>query len=541
MSISGPRRESVPRKDPPDPERVLIVTPTGRDAEVVRDVLARASIDSTPCLFQAMLLGLKEPSTGALIVAEEALLMGAAAQLARALSQQPAWSDLPLIVLLARRRAGSANPLVAALGVDGMPLLLERPLRKSSLVSVVKMALRSRRRQYEVRDYINEQARFSEQLEQANRRKDQFLAMLAHELRNPLGPIRNAPFLLQHFAPTDPNLMKIGAMVGRQSAHMTRLLDDLLDVSRITRGKITLRREPVDTAAIAGGALEIARPVMELRRHEVRLNFPSKCLWVQGDATRLTQVLGNLLINAGKYTPAAGEITLTLEGTTEHVIYRVRDNGVGIEAELLSRVFDLFSQAETSLERTEGGLGIGLAVVKSIVEMHGGSVAALSEGQGKGAEFIIRLPRLEYVEVEQEKAREQSVLPSAPQRVLVADDNSDLAESVAMLLRFEGHEVRIAHDGPSALELAEEFKPDAALLDIGLPGLNGYELARKLRSRSSGQKLLLIAVTGYGQFEDRERSKNAGFDCHLVKPVDPHALSALLKKSSHRLTVPPPA
>src|SRR5260370_16169735 len=258
MSISGTRRESVPRKDPPDPERVLIVTPTGRDAEVVRDVLARASVDSTPFLFQAMLLGLKEPSTGALIVAEEALLMGAAAQLARALSQQPAWSDLPLIVLLARRRAGSANPLVAALGVDGMPLLLERPLRKSSLVSVVKMALRSRRRQYEVRDYINEQARFSEQLEQANRRKDQFLAMLAHELRNPLGPIRNAPFLLQHFAPTDPNLMKIGAMVGRQSAHMTRLLDDLLDVSRITRGKITLRREPVDTAAMSRGAPGIA-------------------------------------------------------------------------------------------------------------------------------------------------------------------------------------------------------------------------------------------------------------------------------------------
>jgi CheY-like chemotaxis protein/two-component sensor histidine kinase len=349
-------------------------------------------------------------------------------------------------------------------------------------------------------------------------------------LRNPLAPIRNATVLLQHFAATDPNLMKIGEMIGRQSAHLARLLDDLLDVSRITRGKITLRREPLDTEAIARDALEFARPVMELRRHEVRLNLPSKRLWVQGDATRLAQVLGNLLINAGKYTPVAGEITLALEGTTEHVIYRVRDNGVGIDAELLPRVFELFSQADRTLDRTEGGLGIGLAVVKSIVEMHGGSVAAVSEGQGKGAEFIIRLPRLEYVEVEQEKAREQSVLPSAPQRVLVADDNSDLAESVAMLLRFEGHEVRIALDGPSALELAEEFKPDAALLDIGLPGLNGYELARKLRSRSSGQKLLLIAVTGYGRFKDRERSKNAGFDCHLVKPVDPHALSVLLKK-----------
>jgi signal transduction histidine kinase/ActR/RegA family two-component response regulator len=474
-----------------------------------------------------MLEELHAESTGALIVAEEALLDGGAELLSEALRGQPSWSDLPLIVLLAQRRPGGADPAITAgLGMEGFALLLERPLRKSSLVSTVKMVLRARRRQYEVRDYINEHLRVAAELERADRLKDEFLAMLAHELRNPLGPIRNASVLLERLATSDPRIKQLSEMIGRQSGHMTRLLDGLLDVSRITRGKIVLERTLLDAKSIAQDALEIARPVMELHGHELRLVLPSKPLWIKGDATRLAQVLGNLLINSGKYTPPAGTITLTLDGTADEVVYRLRDNGIGIDAELLPRIFDLFSQAVTALDRAEGGLGIGLAVVKGIVEMHKGSVTASSEGRGKGAEFVVRLPRVASPTHGYENEREQRFAQAMPQRILVADDNSDLAESMAMLLRFEGHEVWIANDGPSALDLAERIEPNAAVLDIGLPGLNGYELARELRVRENGGGLLLVAVTGYGQPEDRVLSRAAGFDRHMVKPLEPRTLVA---------------
>ena len=508
-------------------ERVLIVAPTGRDAAVVAEVLAGAEIIAVPCTFAAMLQELKGEGIGALIVAEEALLKGGAGRLSQALRGQPSWSDVPLVVLLSQRRAGSTElALPAGLGVDGLALLLERPLRKTTLVSTLSMALRSRRRQYEVRDYINEQVRGAAELARADRSKDEFLAMLAHELRNPLGPIRNASLLLQRLAASNPSVQPLSEMIGRQSAHMTRLLDGLLDVSRITRRKITLETKALNAASIAHDALELARPLMERRGHELRLELPAAQLWVNGDATRLTQVLGNLLINSCKYTPDAGRVTLALDATADQIIYRVRDNGIGIDPELLPRIFDLFSQAERALDRTEGGLGIGLAVVKGIVGMHEGSVSASSEGRGKGAEFIVRLPRIARPVWGSESELERTVLPSAPQRILVADDNADLAESMAMLLRIEGHDVRIAHDGPSALELAAQFEPDAAMLDIGLPGLNGYELARELRARQNGRELLLIAVTGYGQPEDRVRSKAAGFDSHMVKPLDPRILGA---------------
>ncbi len=527
MVMGGPSDRNVEPAGTPDPERVLIVAPTGRDAVTVADVLMRAGVAALPRRFPAMLQELKGAATGALIVAEEALLDGGAQQLAQALRGQPPWSDLPLIVLLAQRRPGGADPCVAAgLGVEGLAVLLERPLRKTSLVSTVKMVLSARRRQYEVRDHLNEQVRAAVKLARADRNKDEFLAMLAHELRNPLGPIRNASVLLDRLAAGHPSIQQVSEMIARQSGHMARLLDGLLDVSRITRGKITLEVQSLDAKSIAHDAVEIARPLMERHGHELRLVMSSKPLWVKGDVTRLTQVLGNLLVNSAKYTHASGKITLSLEGTTDDVIYRVRDNGIGIDAELLPRIFDFFSQAEKPLDRTEGGLGIGLAVVKGIVELHSGSVAASSEGLGKGAEFTVRLPRAPPPAHPSEHAGEWRTAPPAAQRILVADDNTDLAASTAMLLRLEGHEVRIAHDGPSALDMANTFEPNAALLDIGLPGLNGYELARALRSRQNGRELLLIALTGYGQPEDRMRSRAAGFDGHMVKPVDPHLLGA---------------
>jgi signal transduction histidine kinase/ActR/RegA family two-component response regulator len=510
----------------PDPERVLIVAPTGRDAAVIVDALASAGMSSHAYIFPALLLELKGQTMGALIVAEEALLDGNAERLAQALRGQPSWSDIPLIVLLSQRRPGGADPaLPAGLGVDGLALLLERPLRKTSLMSTVRMVLRARRRQYEVRDHINAQVRIGLELAHASRSKDEFLAMLAHELRNPLAPIRNAGTLLQRLATNDPNIRQLSEMIDRQSSHMTRLLDSLLDVSRITRGKITLESRSIDAEAIAIDAVETARPLMELREHHLHLILPTSPLKFNGDATRLTQVLGNLLINSAKYTPVGGKITLALESTVEHIVFRVRDNGIGIEPEMMPHIFELFSQAETTLDRSNGGLGIGLAVVKGIVELHKGSVSACSDGCGRGAEFVVRLPRAVDTTVNEHAARRHAPLAS-PQRIMIADDNADLAESMAMLLGLEGHEVRVAHDGPAALELADAFQPNAAVLDIGLPSLSGYELARELRSRQHGDGLLLIAATGYGQPEDRARAKGAGFDLHMVKPVDPQIVAA---------------
>ena len=281
--MTGPNGKSLELRETPHPERVLIVAPTGRDADVVADVLASAGVEAVPCLFPVMLQELKGDATGALIVAEEALLDGGAGQLAKALRGQPAWSDIPLIVLLAQRGPGGADPALAAgLGVDGLALLLERPLRKTSLVSTVKMVLRARRRQYEVREHINEQVRAAAELARIDRNKDEFLAMLAHELRNPLAPIRNASALLGRLATSDASIKQLSEMIARQSGHMTRLLDGLLDVSRITRGKIVLERKLLEAAAIAYDALEIARPLMELRGHDLRLALPSNAIVGEG-------------------------------------------------------------------------------------------------------------------------------------------------------------------------------------------------------------------------------------------------------------------
>jgi signal transduction histidine kinase len=306
--MSDPSSKSIDPLEAPAPERVLIVAPTGRDAAVVADALSGAAVLAHPTLFPAMLQELKGQAIGALIVAEESLLDGNAEQLAQALRGQPSWSDIPLIVLLSERRSGAADPALAAgLGVDGLALLLERPLRTTSLISTVRMVLRARRRQYEVRDHLNEQVRIGLELAHAARSKDEFLAMLAHELRNPLGPIRNAGELLERMAKNDSSIKQLSEIIGRQIGHMTRLLDALLDVSRITRGKIMLERKLLDAKAIAQDAVEIARPLMELRAHELLLMLPSNPLRVTGDGTRLTQVLGNLLINSAKYTSAGGE------------------------------------------------------------------------------------------------------------------------------------------------------------------------------------------------------------------------------------------
>ena len=386
---------------------------------------------------------------------------------------------------------------------------------------------------------ITERQRMAEALREEGRRKDEFLAMLAHELRNPLAPIRNAVQIIRLTGSQNPAVEQVGAMVERQVQHMTRLVDDLLDVSRVSRGKIQLRKEVVDLAAVIARAVESVRPLVDARSHELALTLPARPVRLEGDVTRLVQVVANLLNNAAKYTDPGGRITLTAERQGQQVELRVQDTGVGIAREALPYVFDLFTQVDRSLDRSQGGLGIGLTLVKSLVEMHGGSVSAHSDGPGEGSEFVIRLPALPE-EGDQERGHEERaathrVLSSARRRVLVVDDNVDAAVSLAMLLQLQRHEVNVAHDGQEAIEAARRHRPEIVFLDIGLPGMDGYEVARQLRQELDQDGLVLVATTGYGSEEDRCRALAAGFDAHLVKPAKPEVLETFLARGGSGL------
>jgi PAS domain S-box-containing protein len=378
---------------------------------------------------------------------------------------------------------------------------------------------------------ITDRKRYEQSLQEADRRKDDFLAMLAHELRNPLAPIRNAAQVFRLLGPADPNLQRAREMIERQVQQLTRLVDDLLDVSRITRGKIALHKEPVDLATVIARAIETSRPVIDARRHELTVTLPRAPLRLAADATRLAQVFSNLLNNAAKYTREGGHIALTVEPHPGEAVVRIRDNGMGIPADLLPQLFELFIQGDRSLARSEGGLGIGLTLVKNLVEMHGGRVEARSDGRDKGSEFVVRLPTLEMnpaSAAESGEGEPSSSPPSPCRRVMVVDDNVDVADSLAMVLRAWGHEVHALYDGLAALSTVEQLRPEIILLDIGLPQMDGYEVARRLRACSVMRDVLLIALTGYGQEEDRRRAKEAGFDVHLTKPADPRKLQELL-------------
>jgi signal transduction histidine kinase/DNA-binding response OmpR family regulator len=373
-------------------------------------------------------------------------------------------------------------------------------------------------------------ARLYRDIQENDQRKNEFLAMLAHELRNPLAPVRNAVELLRMRGPGELEWAR--DVIDRQITHLTRLVDDLLDVSRITGGKIKLELQRIDAREVVSAALETSRPFIEEHGHVLHLSQPEHELPLRGDPARLTQVLTNLLHNAAKYTPDRGQIWLTVEQSEGDVVFRVRDSGAGIPGEMLAQVFELFTQVDRSLDRSQGGLGVGLTLVQRLVEMHDGSVRAFSEGQGRGSEFVVQLP-LAPVAADS-PAQSNGAVPSEPGapvrfRVLIVDDNVDAADSLAMLLGLLGHEVDLAYDGPSALEAAGRFQPQVVLLDIGLPILDGYEVARRLRTASP--ELLLIAVSGYGQESDRERSRQAGFDQHLIKPVDFDVLQGLLASS----------
>jgi PAS domain S-box-containing protein len=374
-----------------------------------------------------------------------------------------------------------------------------------------------------------ENARLYGELKEADRQKNDWIAMLAHELRNPLAPIRNALHIMKMPGVNGGTVERARQMTERQVDHMVRLVDDLLDVSRIIRGRIELRKEPVELAVVVARAVETAQPIFDARGQELITSVPAEPVRLEGDPTRLAQVLSNLLNNAAKFSERPGRIWLTADRQGAEAVLRVRDEGVGIRAELLPHVFEVFTQGDRSLERSQGGLGLGLTVVRKLVELHGGTVTAHSEGPGKGSEFVVRLPGvLDTSAPAAAEAAPGAGRAARARRVLVVDDNADAADSLAQLLRMQGHDVRVAYNGPEALAAAEEYRPEVVVLDIGLPGMSGYEVAGRLRQNPKFGRTLLVAVTGYGQQSDRRKSHDAGFDEHLVKPVDPHALQQAL-------------
>jgi PAS domain S-box-containing protein len=366
-------------------------------------------------------------------------------------------------------------------------------------------------------------------LREMDRRKDEFLAMLAHELRNPLAPIRQAALIARAEGATDAQRSWSNDVISRQVHHMSLLLDDLLDVSRITRGTLQLRPETTMLRDVADAAIETARPIIDAKKHVLSIEMPETPVQIVADRLRLAQILSNLLTNAAKYTDPGGEIRLRMECTPQNVILAVKDSGIGIPAAAISDVFEMFSQVKSTRDRSEGGLGIGLALSKGLVELHGGRIEARSAGDGQGSEFTVTLPRREPQPAAAPDLTPAHKLPQMGRRILIADDNRDAAESLAMLLEMDGHEVRIVHDGRAAVSALAEFKPEVALLDIGMPILDGYEVARIARRNSPKETLTLIALTGWGQERDRAHALAAGFNHHFAKPVDPDQISDILR------------
>lgn len=493
--------------------RVLVHTPTGKDGKLIAKVLDRADLKCEICTSPSAIIEELESGAGCVLIADDALTMDFMKAIAQFFKQQPTWSDLPILVL-SKRGLDSAKMRRIYVKL-GNVTLLERPVQSVTLVSAVTAALRGRRRQYDMRA--------------VDRRKDEFLAMLAHELRNPLAPIGAASELLR-FIHLDPvRIQRTSEVITRQVKHMTSLIDDLLDASRVSRGLVKLEPLPIDARQLISSAVEQVRPLTDARRHRLTIQTPPDEAMVCGDQKRLIQVITNLLNNAAKYTPEGGNILLTLDVEPDNAIIRVVDDGIGMTQTVIDHVFEMFTQAERTSDRSQGGLGIGLALVKSLVELHHGTVFAASAGIGKGSHFTVCLPRIATPEAHDQPHKPvRSTAPVKGRRMLVVDDNFDAAHMLAMLLEATGHETIIEHTAKGALERARTELPEICLLDIGLPDLDGNDLARQLRAQPETARAILIAITGYGQEQDRKRTAESGFDHHLVKPVDMEQLLQLL-------------
>jgi len=438
-------------------ERILVFA-SGRDASLTRDILTRADLPCLVCGSAEDLCREMAEGAGAVVLAEEALTLANVVRVAECLEEQPPWSDLPVIIVAGQ--AGKIGKAVKTLDVMGNVSVLPRPLPIDTLITAVRTSLRARRRQYEVRNLLSDR-------EEADHRKDAFLAMLAHELRNPLAPIRSAVQILRLIDVDNPDITEVREVLGRQVSHMARLIDDLLDVSRISRGTIELRKQSLDLTKSAEQAANSVKALMDSKGLELSVALPGEPNQIEADATRLEQVLVNVLNNAAKYTDAGGRIAMSVSQEGAMGVVRVLDTGIGIDAEVLPRVFDLFVQADRTLDRTQGGLGIGLTVVKSLVEQHGGTVEVQSDGLGRGTELVLRFPVAAHTSFP-EPGHDGSTGRGRGLRVLIVEDNRDAATMLARVCRLQGHEVRVVHDGQSAIAVARDFWPEAVLSDIGL-------------------------------------------------------------------------
>lgn len=489
-------------------KRILIYAPLGQNAKLAAKVLDASGIDNFICNQADDLMLELARGAGAVLTVEEAVASPALQALAQHIATQPTWSDIP--VLLLTKRGADSISVQHAVGKLGNVTLLERPIRISTLLSAARSALRARSRQYEVRD--------------ADYRKDEFLASLGHELRNPLAPIRTSVGLLKHLYPDLNPVEKTYRVVERQIVHLTRLVDDLLDVARITSGKVVLQPTPILLSDVVNHAVEICSALVESKKHTIEIHCPQQPVWLQADRARLVQSLANVLSNAAKFTLVPNKIVFNAVVKGDTVAFSIRDFGIGLERHSLSRIFDIFVQAQTSAGQAPSGLGIGLSLARQFTEMHGGTINVHSDGLGHGSEFTMELPIVVKNAQAPEEALSATVAPSAKtiadSRILVVDDNQDACETLGSLFEADGYHVARAYDGYQAVEVAKTSSPDIVVLDIGLPGIDGYEAARRIRDLPGGKDMLMIALTGWGQANDKRLAMDAGFDRHLVKPVD---------------------
>lgn len=503
-------------------KRVLVYAPSGQDAVLASKMLTLAAVDNLITATAAQLASELLVGVGAVLTVEEALSNGGLKVLGEFVQRQPNWSDLP-IVLLTNRGPDSLS-VRQAIAVLGNVTLLERPVRTLTLITSLQSVLRAREKQYQVRE--------------TDRRKDEFLASLGHELRNPLAPIRTSMGLLAHMYPDQAPVRKVTEVIERQVSHLTRLVDDLLDVARINSGKIALQRDYTTFAAVMGHVAELCAAPAAARRIKIDYALPAEEIVLYADYARVVQIVANILSNAVKFTPPEGYISVRAmvdDGTLR--IY-IKDTGIGLDASALERIFAMFEQSRPPSGQIASGLGIGLSLSRQFAEMHGGSVAATSEGLGKGSEFIVTLPVVQQARPEPDPGPgEAASFPDQRPKVLVVDDNRDAADSLQALFEMENCNVATAYDGFEAVLAVDAAMPDMIVMDLGMPSMDGYEAARRIRCKPGSQGVLMIALTGWGQSDARQRTIDAGFDHHLIKPVDFDEIRRLADTRLHKRPV----
>ncbi len=501
------------------PDRILIVAPVGRDAELIAAQLRGAGLSCAICPDVPGLCAELEPGAGAVILTEEALTHETTSALMAALADAPPWSEVPLIILTAASFESKPHAFEGLLRRTNVTLV-DRPVRIKSLVSAAQSALRSRQRQYDVRDLM-------QQLEERISERDRFLAILGHELRNPLGAI----LLASEMSDQDGKLGADNArLIERQARHLTRLVNDLLDLSRVAAGKIVLKRQNLDLAESVAQSVRTVLPLAQQHDIDVAVRTPPARIIAFADPVRVDQIVTNLLTNAIKYTPEGGHVTVDLTEQEGEALIRVTDDGVGIAPERIGGIFEIFAQADNAIGRAQGGMGIGLALVRDLAQLHGGTVAARSAGEGEGSEFVVTLPLASgAAEAEASPEAAQRREPPPRLRIAIVEDNKDVRDLLRLKLRRLGHEVLDAGDGLEGLRVLVDERPDLALVDLGLPGIDGYEVARRARE-ALGHELILVAVSGFGQPEDKRRALEAGFDEHMTKPADVNDIESLLMR-----------